>query len=69
LAVDPPLWFLRALALVLLLTPLVRPLGRRIPGILQFAAWGLTLFALDRLVAAQTTSEATAVARGDVCLT
>ncbi len=61
---SAPLWFLRALVIILVLTPLVRPIGRRIPGVIQFAAWALSLFVLDRWVAQQSTAHATAVARG-----
>lgn len=61
---SAPLWFLRALLIIMLLTPLIRPIGRRIPGLLQFAAWGVSLFVLDRWVAQQSTAHATSVARG-----
>lgn len=61
---SSPLWFLRALVVVLLLTPLVRPIGRRIPGAVSAGAWIVSLPLLDLLVEAQTTEQAVAVARG-----
>ncbi len=61
---SAPLWFLRALLIIMLLTPIVRPIGKRIPGLVQFAAWGLSLFVLDRWVAQQSSAHATSVARG-----
>ncbi len=61
---SAPLWFLRALVVIMILTPIVRPIGRRLPGWLQLVAWAASLVALDRWVAAQTTEQATAVTRG-----
>jgi CubicO group peptidase (beta-lactamase class C family) len=55
---------LRALVIVLALTPFLRPIGRRIAGWLQGAAWLASLFALDLWVAAQTTPLATEIVRG-----
>lgn len=61
---SSPLWFLRALVVVLLLTPLVRPIGRRIPGVVSALVWLAALPLLDLLVERQTTELAVAVARG-----
>lgn len=61
---SAPLWFLRALVIVLILTPLARPIGQRVPGAVQFAAWIGSLFALDWWVEAQTTLLATEIVRG-----
>lgn len=61
---SAPLWFLRALVIILALTPLVRPIGQRIPGAVQFVAWGASLVALDWWVDQQSTVMSTAVVRG-----
>ncbi len=61
---SAPLWFLRALVIILAITPLVRPLGRKIPGIAQFVTWAAALVILDHWVDQQTTEQATAIARG-----
>ncbi len=61
---STPLWFLRALAIILALTPLVMPIARRTPKIVAFVGWAASLVMLDRWVADQTTAEATAIARG-----
>ncbi len=61
---SAPLWFLRALVVVLVLTPIVRPIGKRLPGPLLLAAWGASLVALDWWVDRQATEMATAVVRG-----
>ena len=44
---STPLWFLRALVLVLLLTPVLRPIGQRLPGWLMFAGWLVSCSPLD----------------------
>lgn len=62
--ISTPLWFLRALIIVMLLTPLLRPIGRRIPGAIQAVVWLGSLVVLDRWIASQTTVLATEVARG-----
>lgn len=61
---STPLWFLRALVVVLLLTPLVRPIGQRLNGRVLFVAWLTSLFALDWWVDHQTTEISTGVVRG-----
>jgi cellulose synthase (UDP-forming) len=61
---STPLWFLRALVIVLLLTPLVRPIGQRLAGWLMFCCWLGSLFALDWWVNQQTTEMATGIVRG-----
>ncbi|MEL6890733.1 MAG: serine hydrolase [Actinomycetota bacterium] len=61
---STPLWFLRALVIVLVLTPLLRPIGRLIPGPVLFVAWLGSLVALDLWVDTQPSEMATAVARG-----
>jgi cellulose synthase (UDP-forming) len=61
---STPLWFLRALVLVLLLTPVLRPIGRRLPGALLFPCWLGLLVALDWWVNEQTTEMATGIVRG-----
>ncbi len=61
---STPLWFLRALTIILVLVPFVAPLAKRIPRIVAFGAWAVSLVVLDRWVDAQTTAQATAVARG-----
>ncbi len=61
---STPLWFLRALIIILVLTPLLRPLGRRIPGAVLFVGWVASLVALDRWVAAQQTDMDVAIVRG-----
>ncbi len=61
---STPLWFLRALAIILALTPIVMPIARRTPKLVAFVVWAASLVALDRWVEAQTTTEATAAARG-----
>ena len=61
---STPLWFLRALVLVLLLTPPVRWVGRRVSGYVTWPVWGLSLVGLDVLIARQTAEEAVAVVRG-----
>lgn len=61
---STPLWFLRALILILILTPLLRPIGRRIPGAALFVAWAASLVALDRWVAMQRSDLDVAIVRG-----
>jgi len=61
---SAPLWFLRALVIILALTPVLRPIGKRIPGILQFVAWAGSLVVLDSWVDQQTNEQSTAIARG-----
>lgn len=61
---SAPLWFLRALVIILALTPLLRPIGKRIPGIMQFIAWAGSLVVLDAWVDLQTNEQSTAIARG-----
>ncbi|MET0908914.1 MAG: acyltransferase family protein, partial [Ilumatobacteraceae bacterium] len=61
---STPLWFLRALVLVLLLTPVLRPIGQRLPGWSMFAGWLVSLAALDVWVNHQTSEMATGVVRG-----
>lgn len=61
---STPLWFLRALVLVLLLTPIVLPIGRRLPAPVLAGGWFASLIVVDVAVARQTTEMATAVVRG-----
>ena len=61
---STPLWFLRALVVVLLLTPLLRPLGQRLPGRLMFGAWIGSLFVLDSWVDHQSSELSTGIVRG-----
>ena len=61
---STPLWFLRALVVVLLLTPLVRPLGQRLSGRFMFGVWIGSLFVLDWWVDHQSSELSTGVVRG-----
>ncbi|HEY5875573.1 MAG TPA: serine hydrolase, partial [Ilumatobacteraceae bacterium] len=61
---STPLWFLRALVVVLLLTPVVRPLGQRLSGRLMFGVWIGSLFALDWWVDHQSSEMSTGIVRG-----
>jgi cellulose synthase (UDP-forming) len=61
---STPLWFIRALVLVLALVPLVAPVLRRIPWWLSASSWALSLVAVDRLVAGSSTDLTLAVWRG-----
>ena len=63
---STPLWFLRALVVVLLLTPLLRPLGQRLPGRLMFGAWIGSLFVLDSWVDHQSSELSTGIVRGSL---
>ncbi len=61
---STPLWFLRALVIVLLITPIVRPIGRHLPGWLTLPVWLGSLVVLDWWVDQQTTELAQAIVRG-----
>ena len=61
---STPLWFLRALVVVLLLTPVLRPLGQRLSGRLMFGVWIGSLFVLDWWVDHQSSELSTGVVRG-----
>ncbi len=61
---STPLWFLRALILVLLAAPLAARIGRRLRAPVWVALWGAALVSLDALILRQTSVRATAVLRG-----
>ncbi len=62
--ISTPLWFLRALVLILAFTPIVRPIARRLPGWFVGLGWLASLYFLDQLIAAQTTALNVEIARG-----
>ncbi len=61
---STPLWFLRALIVVLVLFPLARRIGRWLSAPAWAMLWAGTLIALDVLIADQTGARATAILRG-----
>ncbi len=61
---STPLWFLRALVIVLLLTPVVRPILERVPRTISAVVWLASLVLLDRWVETRDGETMTAVARG-----
>jgi len=61
---STPLWFLRALILVLVAASVASRLRRRPSGPVLVAMWAVVLVALDAAIARQTSVRATAVLRG-----
>lgn len=61
---STPLWFLRALVLVLVLTPLAIRASRVVSGLVWGAIWATLLILIDVIVGHQTTEWGTAVWRG-----
>ncbi|HEX4983643.1 MAG TPA: serine hydrolase, partial [Ilumatobacteraceae bacterium] len=61
---STPLWFLRALILVLVAVPLAMRVGRRLRAPVWVAVWAAALVSLDAVIARQTAVRPTAILRG-----
>jgi CubicO group peptidase (beta-lactamase class C family) len=61
---STPLWFLRALLLVLLFAPIGIRIGRKLSAPVWVAIWAAALVTLDAIIARQTSVRITAVMRG-----
>ncbi|MGE0305997.1 MAG: serine hydrolase, partial [Acidimicrobiia bacterium] len=61
---STPLWFIRALFLVMAMAPVMVAIGRRVPRWIWVPVFTGAIVGLDALVAAQRTASATAIVRG-----